>query len=94
MSVPDLQTKCKLRFSGGFMRAGRRMVWAGPGGVASVLQGSISAAHLRGEECCCENPCFPSARLAVNGAVLMGLVRGLQLISVVLVPARRELVFF
>lgn len=59
------------------MRAGRRMVWAGPGGVGSVPQASISAAHLHSEECCCENPCFPSAPLAVNGAGLMGLVRGL-----------------
>lgn len=40
-------------------------------------------ARLRGQECCCVNPCLPSARLAVNGAGLMGLVRGLQLISVV-----------
>lgn len=40
-------------------------------------------AALRGEERCWVNPCFPSAWLVVNGAVLMGLVRGLQLMSVV-----------
>lgn len=34
-------------------------------------------------QCCCVNPCLPSARLAVNGAGLMGLVRGLQLMCVV-----------
>lgn len=39
--------------------------------------------RLRGEEHCCVNARFLSARLAVNGAGLMGLVRGRRLMSVV-----------
>lgn len=57
--------------------------WRGGCLFSGAVPQAARDARLRGEECCCVNPCFPSARLAVNGAGLMGLVRGLQLISVV-----------
>lgn len=54
-------------------------VWRG----GCSCSGQCPGSQGRGQECCCVNPCLPSARLALNGAGLMGLVRGLQLISVV-----------
>lgn len=53
------------------------------GGWLPLLGAVPSSQARRGRECCCVNPCLPSARLAVNGAGLMGLVRGLQLMCAV-----------
>lgn len=80
-----------LLLLGRFEGAGCAAGWFGqPGGVAVPARGSGRQPGTAWPECCCVNPCLPSARLAVDGAGLMGLVRGLQLISAVHAAPREQ----